>query len=330
MSHAAIVSREYGLPAVVGTGTATSRIKTGQRLRVDGTDGRVTILDEACAMHGAARRPARRRRGAVRRQEREPRRADRGRDPGAARVRGEHRRRRRGDRRRLRGARRARSPCARARSARTAPRRPSPACRRRSCGCRGDDARPRRGARLLGEPRQPGGDRLPRADGRGTPAMGVTVQLMVDADVSGVMFTCNPVSGDPSTVAMNASWGLGLAVVGGEVTPDEYRVSKVTGEVLHRTVGPKHIEYAARRRARGRAGRAAGGGVPRRAALGGWSSWPGAWSATSAPTRTSSGRSPRGRAVRAPVAAGDGPRARSGRRASRRWTRDGHVRRGGS
>ena len=45
MSHAAIVSREYGLPAVVGTGTATSRIKTGQRLRVDGTDGRVTILD---------------------------------------------------------------------------------------------------------------------------------------------------------------------------------------------------------------------------------------------------------------------------------------------
>ena len=45
MSHAAIVSREYGLPAVVGTGTATSRIKTGQRLRVNGTDGSVTILD---------------------------------------------------------------------------------------------------------------------------------------------------------------------------------------------------------------------------------------------------------------------------------------------
>ena len=44
--------------------------------------------------------------------------------------------------------------------------------------------------------------------------MGVAVQLMVDAEVSGVMFTCNPVSGDPSTVAVNASWGLGLAVVG--------------------------------------------------------------------------------------------------------------------
>jgi pyruvate, water dikinase len=45
MSHAAIVSREYGLPAVVGTGTATSRITTGQRLRVDGTTGVVTIMD---------------------------------------------------------------------------------------------------------------------------------------------------------------------------------------------------------------------------------------------------------------------------------------------
>jgi pyruvate, water dikinase len=79
----------------------------------------------------------------------------------------------------------------------------------------------------------------------GKPAMGVTVQVMVDAAVSGVMFTCNPVSGDPSTVAVNASWGLGVAVVGGEVTPDEYRVSKVTGELLHRTIGPKLIEYLA-------------------------------------------------------------------------------------
>jgi pyruvate,water dikinase len=44
MSHAAIVSREYRLPAVVGTGNATSRIKTGDRLRVDGDAGTVTIL----------------------------------------------------------------------------------------------------------------------------------------------------------------------------------------------------------------------------------------------------------------------------------------------
>ena len=45
MSHAAIVCREYGLPAVTGTGTATAKIKTGMRLRVDGNTGTVTILD---------------------------------------------------------------------------------------------------------------------------------------------------------------------------------------------------------------------------------------------------------------------------------------------
>ena len=44
MSHAAIVSREYGLPAVVGTGDATTRIKTGDVLRVDGDAGTVTII----------------------------------------------------------------------------------------------------------------------------------------------------------------------------------------------------------------------------------------------------------------------------------------------
>ena len=43
MSHAAIVAREYGLPAVVGTGNATAEIKDGQRIRVDGGRGIVTI-----------------------------------------------------------------------------------------------------------------------------------------------------------------------------------------------------------------------------------------------------------------------------------------------
>ena len=44
MSHAAIVAREYGLPAVVGTGTGTKRIKTGDHLRVDADTGVVTLL----------------------------------------------------------------------------------------------------------------------------------------------------------------------------------------------------------------------------------------------------------------------------------------------
>ena len=75
--------------------------------------------------------------------------------------------------------------------------------------------------------------------------MGVTVQLMVDAEVSGVMFTCSPVSGDPSMIAINACWGLGLAVVGGEVTPDDYLISKVTGEVVREHVHHKHVQYLA-------------------------------------------------------------------------------------
>ena len=45
MSHAAIVCREYGLPAVTGTAFATKNIKTGQRVRVDGNTGTVTVLD---------------------------------------------------------------------------------------------------------------------------------------------------------------------------------------------------------------------------------------------------------------------------------------------
>ncbi|MFH8519973.1 PEP-utilizing enzyme [Streptomyces gelaticus] len=45
MSHAAIVCREYGLPAVTGTGSASATIRTGQRLRVDGNAGRVEILE---------------------------------------------------------------------------------------------------------------------------------------------------------------------------------------------------------------------------------------------------------------------------------------------
>jgi pyruvate,water dikinase len=46
MSHAAIVCREYGLPAVTGTAFGTSQIKTGQRIRVDGSNGTVTLLDD--------------------------------------------------------------------------------------------------------------------------------------------------------------------------------------------------------------------------------------------------------------------------------------------
>jgi pyruvate, water dikinase len=45
MSHTAIICREYGMPAVVGTGRAVSTVTTGQRVRVDGDRGVLTVLD---------------------------------------------------------------------------------------------------------------------------------------------------------------------------------------------------------------------------------------------------------------------------------------------
>lgn len=72
-----------------------------------------------------------------------------------------------------------------------------------------------------------------------TRRMAVVVQRLVDADVGGVMFTRNPVSGRDERV-IEASWGLGEAVVSGMVTPDRYIVDPV-GQVLERRVGEKDI-----------------------------------------------------------------------------------------
>lgn len=74
-------------------------------------------------------------------------------------------------------------------------------------------------------------------------AMSVGVQKMVDPRVAGVAFTLNPTTGDRSQVAIDASWGLGEAVVSGEVTPDNFVVDKVLRTVIDRTIGPKAKEY---------------------------------------------------------------------------------------
>ena len=137
-----------------------------------------------------------------------------------------------------------RSPSARARSARTATRRRFAGQQESFLWVRGAErsATPCATAGRASTPRG-GQPTAPARRGRAEPAMGVTVQLMVDAEVSGVLFTCNPVSGDPSMVAVNASWGLGLAVVGGEVTPDDYLVSKVTARSCGGRSSAKHVEY---------------------------------------------------------------------------------------
>ena len=46
MTHGSVVAREYGIPAVVGVRQATSRLKSGQRVRVDGSVGKVWILEK--------------------------------------------------------------------------------------------------------------------------------------------------------------------------------------------------------------------------------------------------------------------------------------------
>ena len=74
-------------------------------------------------------------------------------------------------------------------------------------------------------------------------AMSVGIQKMVQPRAAGVAFTLNPVNGDRSQVAIDASWGFGEAVVSGEVTPDNYLVDKVMGQVTHRTVSAKALEY---------------------------------------------------------------------------------------
>jgi pyruvate,water dikinase len=70
-------------------------------------------------------------------------------------------------------------------------------------------------------------------------AMAVVVQRMVRPRAAGVMFTCSPVTGDRSVVAIEATWGLGSALVAGDVSPDGFTVSKVTGEITGRRVGAK-------------------------------------------------------------------------------------------
>lgn len=71
----------------------------------------------------------------------------------------------------------------------------------------------------------------------------VGVQKMANAKTAGVMFTLNPINGDRSKIAIDASWGLGESVVSGVVTPDNLLVDKVTFEIIRRTVSPKMIEY---------------------------------------------------------------------------------------
>lgn len=64
----------------------------------------------------------------------------------------------------------------------------------------------------------------------------VPVQLMVQSDFSGIMFTVNPLTNNKEEVSIEAAYGLGQPVVSGEVTPDQYIVNKKSGKITSRYV----------------------------------------------------------------------------------------------
>ncbi len=72
-------------------------------------------------------------------------------------------------------------------------------------------------------------------------AMAVVVQALVPAESAGILFTANPVTGDRDQAVINASWGLGEAVVGGHVTPDTVIVNKGDGRVVSREIADKTV-----------------------------------------------------------------------------------------
>ncbi len=70
--------------------------------------------------------------------------------------------------------------------------------------------------------------------------LAVLVQKMVDATVSGILFTRDPNTGENHMI-VEAGWGLGEAVVGGEVTPDHYVVDGATQKVVHKQISEQRV-----------------------------------------------------------------------------------------
>jgi pyruvate,water dikinase len=71
----------------------------------------------------------------------------------------------------------------------------------------------------------------------------VGVQKMVNSEVAGVLFTINPVTGDPNQIVIEGNYGLGESVVSGAVIPDDYIVDKNTLKIIERRVAKKTLQY---------------------------------------------------------------------------------------
>lgn len=72
-------------------------------------------------------------------------------------------------------------------------------------------------------------------------SLAVVVQRMVEAEAAGILFTADPVSRRRGRTIINAAWGLGEAVVGGQVTPDTLVVEKANGRVISRETADKAV-----------------------------------------------------------------------------------------
>ncbi|HYA10886.1 MAG TPA: phosphoenolpyruvate synthase [Thermoplasmata archaeon] len=72
--------------------------------------------------------------------------------------------------------------------------------------------------------------------------LAVLVQKMVDASVSGILFTRDPNTGENHMI-VEAGWGLGEAIVGGEVTPDHYVIDGATQKIVHKQISEQRVRY---------------------------------------------------------------------------------------
>ncbi|MCU0490328.1 MAG: PEP-utilizing enzyme [Chloroflexaceae bacterium] len=78
-------------------------------------------------------------------------------------------------------------------------------------------------------------------------SLAVVVQLMVQSEVSGVLFTANPLSGLLSETVIEATFGLGEALVSGQVEPDRFVVDTLSGEIFHVALGSKQMATRSKR-----------------------------------------------------------------------------------
>ncbi len=69
--------------------------------------------------------------------------------------------------------------------------------------------------------------------------LAVLIQQLVQADISAVVFSANPVTGSHDHILINASWGLGESIVNGAVTPDAYVVRKADLAIVERQIAQK-------------------------------------------------------------------------------------------